>query len=186
MKYLIFFLFCLTDIEDLNYGLPELEIDEYVNVGLNIDLNTTITAAKTAVNLYRDSPYRIQHCDFEENYIDIFIGKYLKRVGQERSGSNSNPNPNDKSRNFYIRSCTFTSSGNTLLSPYSTVHKFAGIVLNDAERVVIGDSSLSVLVDENIFEKSRFGIFSNKSSFEVFNNSFRVEIPVKLTPCFRS
>ena len=60
-----------------------------------------------------------------------------------------------------------------MLPPYNTVHKFAAIVLDDVERVVIGDSSLNTTVSENVFEKSRFGIFSNRSSLELFNNSFK-------------
>ncbi len=53
------------------------------------------------------------------------------------------------------------------------MHKFAAIVLDDVERVVIGDSSLNASVLENVIEKSRFGIFSNKSSIEVYKNSFK-------------
>lgn len=71
-----------------------------------------------------------------------------------------------------IRSNTFTSSGTTLLTPYITVHKFAAIVLDDVERVVIGDSSLSTSVTANVFENSNFGIRAHKSSIELYNNSF--------------
>ena len=73
-----------------------------------------------------------------------------------------------------IRSNTFTSSGGTLLSPYNTVHKFAAIVLDDVERVVIGDYSLNASVSPNEFSNSRYGIIARKSNTEVFNNKFSV------------
>ncbi len=74
---------------------------------------------------------------------------------------------------MFLRSNTFTSSGSTLLAPYNTVHKFAAIVLDDVERVVIGDSSLDASVQQNVFENSNFGIRASKSSFELYNNTFR-------------
>ena len=85
---------------------------------------------------------------------------------------------------MHLRSNTFTSSGGYLLAPYNTVHKFAAIVLDDVERSripyycvryagVIGDSSLDGSLTANVFENSNFGIKSNKSSFELYNNFFR-------------
>ncbi|MBP7167680.1 MAG: hypothetical protein KBB64_08465, partial [Bacteroidia bacterium] len=71
-----------------------------------------------------------------------------------------------------LRSNTFTSSGNTLLAPYDNVHKFAAIVLDDVERVVIGDSSLDASVDANEFSNSNCGIRAFNSSFELYNNHF--------------
>jgi hypothetical protein len=72
----------------------------------------------------------------------------------------------------FIRSNTFTSSGGTLLAPYDNVHKFAAIVLDDVERVVIGDSSLDASVTANEISSSRYGIVSRKSNLEVFNSDF--------------
>ena len=71
-----------------------------------------------------------------------------------------------------LRSNTFTSSGGYLLAPYNTVYKFAAIVLDDVERVVIGDSSLDGSVSANVFENSNYGIYANNTGFEVYNCTF--------------
>ncbi|MBP7166434.1 MAG: T9SS type A sorting domain-containing protein [Bacteroidia bacterium] len=132
--------------------------------------NCTIKNASNALYLARDSRFIIENCTFIDNYIDINLNTYLKRVKQEPDAP---VDPNDsKSTEYFIRSNTFTSSGNTLLAPYDNVHKFAAIVLDDAERVVIGDSSLDASVDANEFSSSRYGIVSFKSSLETFNNRF--------------
>ncbi len=70
---------------------------------------------------------------------------------------------------MFLRSNTFTSSGGYLLAPYNTVHKFAAIVLDDVERVVVGDSAT---VLPNVLSGSRYGIVAKKSGVEVFNTTF--------------
>ena len=131
--------------------------------------NCTIKNASNALYLARDSRFIIENCTFIDNYIDINLNTYLKRVKQE---SDDPDDPNGKSTEYFLRSNNFTSSGNTLLTPYNNVHKFAAIVLDDVERVVIGDSSQSTTVTPNIFSGSRYGIVAKKSNTEVFNNNF--------------
>ena len=151
-----------ADIEDEATTEPEIVIDQFGTQP------TQIRDAKNAIVIRRDSPYKIQHGEFTDNYIDIKFEKCKKIINQGKSGISST----DMSTNNYIRSCTFTSAGTTLITPYSTAHKFAAITLNDVERVVIGDSSLNVLVSENEFSYSNYGIYSNNSSFDCYHSTF--------------
>ncbi|MBK7965628.1 MAG: hypothetical protein IPK10_10315 [Bacteroidetes bacterium] len=149
-----------ADIEDEATAEPEIVIDQYGTQP------TQIRDAKNAIVIRRDSPYKIQYGEFTDNYIDIKFEKCKKITKQGQSGTGSTA----MFANNYIRSCTFTSAGTTLITPYSTAHKFAAITLNDVERVVIGDSSLAV--DYNIFSNSNYGINSYNSSFECYHSSF--------------
>ncbi|MBK9637884.1 MAG: right-handed parallel beta-helix repeat-containing protein [Bacteroidetes bacterium] len=125
-------------------------------------INCVFSGATKAINLARESNFKIEDCTFENNYVDIHLEKYQQPLEQdELSGV---------STNNYIRGCTFTSDGNTLLSPYSSVHKFAGISLDDVRYVVLGDSDLTV--DYNTFDNSNYGIYSYNSSFDCYHSTF--------------
>jgi Secretion system C-terminal sorting domain len=168
-----------VDISDQGILEPEIELTKSATGERN-----KIKQAKNAIVVRRDSPYSIEYCDFEDNYIDIKFETCKKIIKQERSGNGNNAT----FINNFIRSNTFTSSGGTLLSPYNNVHKFAAIVLDDVERVVIGDSSLDASVTANEISSSRYGIVSIKSSLETFNNrinellTFFEDWPAELPP----
>ena len=168
-----------VDISDQGILEPEIELTKSATGERN-----KIKQAKNAIVVRRDSPYSIEYCDFEDNYIDLKFETCKKIFKQERSGNGNNAT----FINNFIRSNTFTSSGGTLLSPYNNVHKFAAIVLNDVERLVIGDSSLDASVTANEISSSRYGIVSIKSSLETFNNrindllTFFEDWPAELPP----
>jgi hypothetical protein len=135
---------------------PELEI---TNSGATW---SSIKNAKTAIYLHRDSPYRIQKCDFKDNYKDIIIEDYKYAVDQ-------NYNVTYGATNFYIRSCTFEASDPpALLPPYSSDAKSTAIELNNVVDVIIGD----YLKGTNEFKFSKCGIDSYQSGFEGYNLYF--------------
>ncbi len=145
--------------EDQNQVISSLEFDQFSLAGENL-----IENARNAIVLARENEFQIENTVFNDNYIDILMSKYQKKINQDALGGQSGKN--------YIHSNTFTSSGNTLLAPYNNVHKFAAIVLDDVERVVIGDSSLNTSVSANEISSSRYGVVSHNSSVELFKSNF--------------
>ncbi|MBK9321266.1 MAG: hypothetical protein IPM91_22315 [Bacteroidetes bacterium] len=152
-----------VDIYDQAVTEPELEITEYVTTSTR----TTIRDAKNALVLRRDSPFMIEKCDFDNNYVDVLMEKYNKSISQDRSGNGVNA----FSQKNYIRSCSFSKTG-TLLAPYTGSYKLAGIRLRDVERVVIGDSSMHSNISANTFSNASYGIMAYNAGFECYNNTF--------------
>ena len=150
-----------VDITDQTGKEPELVITN------NSSSRSSILEAKNAVVLRRDSPYIIEDCDFENNYVDVLIEKYNNVLDQHRSGNDVN----DFSQENYIRNCSFTKTA-TLLTPYTGIQKLTGIRLRDVERVVIGDSSLLSSITANSFSNSCYGIMAYNAGFECYNNTF--------------
>jgi len=152
-----------VDIYDQAVKEPELEITE----SLITSNRTIIRDAKNALVLRRDSPFMIEKCDFDNNYVDVLMEKYNKSMSQDRSGNGVNA----FSQKNYIRSCSFSKTG-TLLAPYTGSYKLAGIRLRDVERVVIGDSSMHSNISANTFSDASYGIMAYNAGFECYNNTF--------------
>ncbi|MBK9637700.1 MAG: hypothetical protein IPO63_07720 [Bacteroidetes bacterium] len=143
-----------ADIEDEATTEPEIVIDQYGTQP------TQIRDAKNAIVIRHDSPFKIQHCTFFNNYKDIVFEKYKKRItnGLQQNDENT------------IAGNTFTSNGGTLLNPYSTQHKEVAIELNDVENIRIG----KVGGTANLFDQSKLGINLINSGAEIWNNEFDV------------
>ncbi|MBK9317573.1 MAG: T9SS type A sorting domain-containing protein [Bacteroidetes bacterium] len=150
-----------SDITNQAIKEPEIEITDYIST------RTIIRHARNAVVLRRDSPFMIEKCDFDNNYVDVLMEKYNKSMSQDRSGNGVNA----FSQKNYIRSCSFSKTG-ALLAPYTGIQKLAGIRLRDVERVVIGDSSMHSSVSANTFSNASYGIMGYNAGFECYNNTF--------------
>ncbi|MBL0097437.1 MAG: hypothetical protein IPP46_13845 [Bacteroidetes bacterium] len=133
-----------VDIYDQAAKEPVLEITE----SLISSNRTIIRDAKNALVLRRDSPFDIDKCDFEDNYVDVLMEKYTKTTNSST-----------------IKSCTFTSTG-TLNDPIYNDLKRAAFEMKEIECCTIG---AAVNGSENEIENSLYGIYSNNSNFKLLN-----------------
>ena len=137
-----------ADIYDQTTTEPELEITDFNST------NSHISEAKNALVLRRNSPFQIEKCDFENNYVDVLIEKYSKS--------------SYKNTDVLIKNCTFSMS-DPLLAPYIGMQKFAAIKLNETEKMYIGKAATG---EENDIQNSLYGIYAENANIEIMNTDF--------------
>ncbi|MBK7965937.1 MAG: hypothetical protein IPK10_12075 [Bacteroidetes bacterium] len=139
-----------VDIENQAVAEPELEITKYITSPT--DIRSQLMNAKNAVVARRESHFLIEDCDFNNNYKDILLEKYLKNGTAESA--------------TVIKGCTFSST-TPLLEPFDTAIKFTALELNDIEGRTIGD-----VTNANAISNSLYGIYSHNASFTLLNSNF--------------
>lgn len=64
-----------------------------------------------------------------------------------------------------------TSAGPACLPPYSNTNSWAGIIVDTCSSFSVGDTAQAYY--RNLFERTRYGVYSRKSTVTVWNNEFR-------------
>jgi hypothetical protein len=127
-------------------------------------LISSISGAKTAIDLSDNAEFLIANTNFSNNQVNISIHDCATNIPQRKDAVTSNP------FSGYIYGNKFQSDVTRMNLLFGLVNLTHGIYLNSLDRVIIGENEQTLA--NNLFNRCEIGVISNDASVTYFGNNF--------------